>query len=75
MDDKPVQLKLLDKPFACTVCGTDRFHKRLWEFKTPGSSFLKTGDHPIALICTQCGYVHCFMPKMGKFNENLSDSI
>ena len=75
MEPKPVQLQLFDKPFTCTVCGTDTFHKKQWEFKPPGSAFLKTGDRPVALICTKCGYVHCFMPHMGEYHKEIRANL
>ncbi|NQV31487.1 MAG: hypothetical protein HQ515_02280 [Phycisphaeraceae bacterium] len=70
MAQKPVQLQLFDKPFACTVCGCDTFHKKRWELKSPGSSFLKPKDTPISMVCTQCGYVHWFMPDMGQYRKD-----
>ena len=69
MAEKPVQLKLFDKAFACTVCGCDTFHKKRWELKALGSSFLQNKDTPISMICTQCGYVHWFMPDMGQYQK------
>jgi len=74
MAEKPVQLKLFDKNFTCTVCGCDTFQKRRWELKAPGSSFLKNKDVPITLICTQCGYVHWFMPDMGQYRKDSTES-
>ena len=64
---KPVQLKLFDKSFACTVCGCDTFHQKRWEVKAPGSSFLKSADTALALVCTKCGYIHWFKPEMGEY--------
>ena len=68
-EDKPVQLKLFDRPFVCTVCGCDQFRQRRWEVKGPGSSFLKPRDLAVNLICTRCGYVHWFMPDMGQYEH------
>ena len=73
MAQKPVQLKLFDKPFICTVCGCDTFHKKRWELKTPGSSFLKSKDTPVSMICSKCGYVHWFMPDMGQYRKDSSE--
>ena len=69
MTEKPVQLKLFDRAFACTVCGCDTFHKKRWELKAWGASFLQGKDTPMTLICTKCAYVHWFMPEMGQFQK------
>ena len=65
--NKTVHLKLFDKPFACTVCGSEHFRKRRLELKEPGTAFLKPKNYATCLICAKCGYVHWFIPEEGEY--------
>lgn len=75
MDEKTVQLNLLGQAFVCTVCAHDEFRRRRVELKTPGSSFLKTKENAIVLVCSKCGYVHWFMPELGSFEAQTEPEV
>lgn len=57
--------QVLDRPFACTVCGHDHFHKREAQLHSQTASFFNlewTGPTTLCLICDRCGYIHWFAP-------------
>ena len=72
MEDKPVQLKIFDKPFKCTVCDGDTFRQKRAELRGPATSLFRSKDYALCLICAKCGYVHWFMPKMGSYGPQAS---
>ncbi|MFW5774680.1 MAG: hypothetical protein ACOCW2_00200 [Chitinivibrionales bacterium] len=70
-DEKPVSLKLFEKPFTCHVCQNDRFIKKSAQMSFAGGSFLGRSQESLTvLICNKCGYVHSFAPRLGEFGRN-----
>jgi transcription elongation factor Elf1 len=61
-----IQLKIFGKNFACTVCGHAEFVQETFQI-TSGGLMAKTKERPTVLICTQCGYVHWFLPQYGRY--------
>lgn len=62
---QPVVLRLKGSEFACTVCGNRRFIEETVVVKTADTSLFSTTAAPTmkCMVCTQCGYVHHFMPQ------------
>ncbi len=64
-----VKLKLQGKVFACTVCGTEDFFRRTVIVKEPNTSLFHpsaSNEEAICLICSNCGYMHHFLPRLTK---------
>ena len=59
------KLKLLDKVFKCTVCDNDQFlaQRIRIQCENPGGMF-PIKDFSNCLICSKCGYMHWFLPKI-----------
>ncbi len=69
-ENKPVSLKLFEKPFICHVCKNDHFIQKSSQITFQGGSFLgRSQENLTVLICNQCGYVHSFAPRFGSFDR------
>lgn len=57
------RLVVVEKPFTCLVCGSDRFTQREVLLNTSGVTFLGFDAFNRAAdgaVCTACGFVHHF---------------
>ena len=55
-EDEPEPATVLDKPLKCQVCSNGLF----WERRAPLHAGL--GSLATCLVCSECGYVHWFLP-------------
>ena len=62
----PEEVFICERKFACQVCGNDRFWRREGQLNTAIASFFEfdwANPSAICIICSECGYIHWFMPQ------------
>jgi predicted nucleic-acid-binding Zn-ribbon protein len=64
--DKPETVTVNLKPFTCQVCSNALFWQREASLHTGIASFFNlewTAPTCTCLVCSNCGYVHWFLPQ------------
>lgn len=62
---EPESVEVCGKPFQCTVCGNDTFWRKQVQLNTAVATFLNfdwANRSATCAICSQCGYIHWFLP-------------
>lgn len=63
--NEPEAMEICGKPFHCTVCGNDRFHRRKALLNTSWALCFNFGwanRQADCAVCSRCGYIHWFLP-------------
>jgi len=61
----PQEVDVCGKPFRCTACGNDKFWRRKAQLNTALATFFDfdwANRTAVCAVCSQCGYIHWFMP-------------
>lgn len=62
---KPETVTVNGEPFHCTVCGNTMFMIRRSQLNTSVATFFNmdwANQSAVCAVCTQCKYIHWFMP-------------
>ncbi len=63
---EPEQCTVNGVEIQCLICRNDLFHQREAQLNTAGATFLGfdwANASAKCLVCSQCGYIHWFLPK------------
>ena len=63
--NEPEGVEVCGKPFLCTACGNDRFHRRKALLNASCTMFLGfdwVNRQADCVVCSNCGYIHWFLP-------------
>jgi len=66
---EPEEVFISDKRLSCQVCSNALFWRREGQLNTSIASFLGfdwANPSAICIICSECGYIHWFMPSKDK---------
>ena len=66
---EPEEVFISDKRLSCQVCSNALFWRREGQLNTSIASFLGfdwANPSAICIICSECGYIHWFMPVKNK---------
>lgn len=64
--EEPEIVEVLDKPLRCQVCSHDKFFTRKAQLQGQVLAFFNldwASPTCTCVICSQCGYVHWFVPE------------
>jgi len=62
---EPEEVFVCGRRFVCTVCGNDRFWRRDAQLNTAIATFFSfdwANRTARCAVCTNCGYIHWFLP-------------
>jgi predicted nucleic-acid-binding Zn-ribbon protein len=62
----PISVEVQGRVLKCLVCGHDEFWKKEAQLNTAGASFFNlewTSPSGVCYLCSQCGYIHWFLPQ------------
>jgi len=63
---EPEEVEVCGRIFCCTACGNNRFWRRSAQLNTAFATFLNfdwANRSAHCFICSDCGYIHWFMPQ------------